>query len=153
MTRFKGFTLIELMVSIAVAAILLTIAMPSLDKVSANNALKSTTRDLVSTLNTARSQSISTRTDILIEPAADGWSAGWSIVYDNAAAETSQNFLPNQDVTVSRVNSNDALTYLSRGGLQGGTAEFTICHTKLTQGRRISVSFLGKVTTEMKEDC
>src|SRR5690606_5641347 len=72
MTHAKGFTLVELMVTIAVAAILMAIAMPSLESISNSNALKSTTRDLVSTLSTARSQAISTRTDVLVQPAAGG---------------------------------------------------------------------------------
>lgn len=153
MTCAKGFTLIEMMVAIAVAAILLAIAMPALDKISANNALKSTARDLVSTINTGRSQSISTRTDVLVEPAAGGWADGWSILYDNAAAEENQDYLPKKGVSVSRVDSTDSLTFLSRGGLQGGAARFSVCHKDLGRGQTISVSFLGKVTTEVKEDC
>lgn len=152
MTHAKGFTLVELMVTIAVAAILMAIAMPSLESISNSNALKSTTRDLVSTLSTARSQAISTRTDVLVQPAAGGWGDGWSIVYDNAAAEDNQDYAPREDVTVTRVGSAGALTFLSRGGMQGGTAEFTVCHADIAQGRRISVSFLGKVTTDV-EDC
>lgn len=152
MTRTKGFTLVEMMVTVAVAAILLAIAMPSLESISNSNALKSTTRDLVSTISTARSQSISTRTNVLVEPAAGGWASGWTISYDNAAAEVDQEYLPRDGVTVTRVGGNGSLTFLSRGGLQGGAATFTVCHAELAQGRSISVSFLGKVTTDV-EDC
>lgn len=150
MTRFKGFTLVEMMITIAVAAILIAIVMPSLENVAANNALSSTTRDLITTINTARSQSISTRTDILVAPADGGWGTGWSITYDNAAAENSQDFEPGDGVTVSRTGG--SLTFLSRGGLQGGPTNFKLCHEKLAAGRLITVSFLGKVTTEA-EDC
>lgn len=152
MARSQGFTLVEMMVTVAVAAILISIAMPSLNQIADSNALKATTRDLVSTINTARSQSISTRTDILVEPADGGWGDGWSITYDNAAAETSQDYLPRDDVTVSRVGSNGAMTFLSRGGLQGGSATFSVCHANLEKGRTISVTFLGKVSTAVG-DC
>ncbi|SDS65341.1 type IV fimbrial biogenesis protein FimT [Halopseudomonas litoralis] len=147
MTRVKGFTLVELMVTIAVAAILLAIAMPSLDNISASNALKSTTRDLVSTISTARSQSISTRTDIEVRPTGGGWADGWSIVYGDGAAEEDQNYAPRDGVTVTRSGSNGALEFLARGGMSGGAATFTVCHADLSQGRSVSVSFLGKVTT------
>lgn len=149
MTRNKGFTLVEMMVTIVVAAILISIAMPSLQSISANNALKSTTRDLISTINTARSQSISTRTNVLVEQASGGWNAGWSITYDNAAAEESQDFQPRNGVTISGPGS---LTFMSRGGLQGGPTTFNVCHDELANGRKVSVSFLGKVTTEV-ESC
>lgn len=153
MARSQGFTLVEMMVTVAVAAILISIAMPSLNQIADSNALKATTRDLVSTINTARSQSISTRTDVLVEPATGGWDDGWSITYNNAAAETSQDYTPREGVTVSRVGTNGAMTFLSRGGLSGGAATLTVCHQELDNGRTISVSFLGKVTTAVKGDC
>ena len=153
MTRNKGFTLVELMVTIAVAAILLAIAMPSLESMSHNNALKSTTRDLVSTISTARSQSISTRTDVEVQPASGGWADGWSIIYDAAALETDQEFTTGTDVTVTREGGSGAMTFLSRGGLQGGAATFSVCHAELDTGRTITVSFLGKVSVTTKGDC
>lgn len=153
MTRSKGFTLVELMVVLAVAAVLISIAMPSLQSISDSNALKATTRDLISAINTARSQSISTRSDVTVQPATGGWGDGWSIVYDNAAAETNQDYVPRDGVTVAREGATGTLTFLSRGGLQGGAASFSLCHQDLVQGRTVSVSFLGKVTTDLKGDC
>lgn len=148
MNRYKGFTLVELMVTIAVAAILIGIAMPSLSALSASNALKATTRELTSTINTARSQSISTRTQVQVNPASGGWGAGWSIVYESEATEENQKFEPQDEVSVSRSGGSGGLTFLPRGGLQGGPTVFTVCHSRLENGRVISVSFLGKVTTE-----
>ena len=151
MTRSKGFTLIELMVTISIAAILMAIAVPSFQNISANNALKSTTRDLVSSINTARSQSISTRTDVTVEPTGQSWDDGWTLTYTNTAEE-SKDFLPQSGVEVTRTDSNGGLTFMSRGGSRGGPATFTVCHSDLDRGRSISVSFLGKVVTEMR-DC
>src|SRR5690606_34537661 len=130
-----------------------SIAMPSLNRIADSNALKATTRDLVSTISTARSQSISTRTNVLVQPASGGWGDGWSIIYDAAALETNQEFTTGTDVTVTREGGSGAITFLSRGGLQAGAATFSVCHADLGTGRTIAVSFLGKVSVTTKGDC
>lgn len=153
MKSVKGFTLIELMVTLVVAAILLTVAVPSFQRVSANNALKSTAHDLAATINTARMQSMSTRSEIVISPAAGGWENGWTLVYPANTSESSVMFTPKKNISVGREDEAGQLRFLARGGLQGGEAVFSVCHSdESIQGRKITVSFLGKVSTELK-DC
>jgi type IV fimbrial biogenesis protein FimT len=53
-----GFTLIELMVTIAVAAILIAIAVPSFKNLTVSNALTTAANDMVGALNLARMESI-----------------------------------------------------------------------------------------------
>ena len=52
--RSRGFTLIELMVTIAVAAILLALAVPSFKTLTVSHALTTTANDIVGALNLAR---------------------------------------------------------------------------------------------------
>jgi type IV fimbrial biogenesis protein FimT len=54
--RTRGFTLIELMVTIAILAILITLAAPSFSNVIRSNRVASQTNALVTALNTARSE-------------------------------------------------------------------------------------------------
>lgn len=66
MSGNRGFTLIELMVTIAVIAILAMIAAPSMSNVLAKQKLNSTTRELVNTLTSARSQAALLRREVTV---------------------------------------------------------------------------------------
>lgn len=74
--RSGGFTLIELIVAIAVLAILLTIGVPSIQELIKNNRVTSQTNELVAMINFARNESIRRNDSITVEltSAANGWS-------------------------------------------------------------------------------
>ena len=148
MDRVKGFTLVELMVTIAVAAILLGVAVPSFQTVSRNNAVKATANDLMSTINMARQQSMSTRSNIEVGPAAGGWDDGWALDFANDSMGEDADYVPRQGVSVARTGGNGALVFLARGGIQGGGAEFTVSHDDTNIASRVfCVSFFGKITS------
>jgi type IV fimbrial biogenesis protein FimT len=66
----RGFTIIELMITLVVAAILLAIAIPSFTYLTVSNRLTTTANELVNRLSLARSDAIKRNT--LISVAADG---------------------------------------------------------------------------------
>lgn len=147
MDRVKGFTLIELMVALAVAAVLLTIAVPSFQSVSRNSAVRATTNDLMSTINLARMQAVSTRSNMTIAPTDGDWSDGWTLELSAAGVEEDMETVPNGKVSVSRTGGSGALIFLARGGLQGGEAEFQVSHNENSDvSRTFCVSFFGKIT-------
>jgi type IV fimbrial biogenesis protein FimT len=57
----RGFTLIEMMVTIAVMAILLSLAVPSFRESALTSQLRSASTDLLSAANLARSESVKRR--------------------------------------------------------------------------------------------
>lgn len=54
----KGFTLVELMITLAVAGVLMMIAIPSFRHVTMSNRLSTTANDLVDSINTARMEAV-----------------------------------------------------------------------------------------------
>jgi type IV fimbrial biogenesis protein FimT len=78
-----GFTLIELMVTITVAAILLAVAAPSFVTFQRNSVLTSSTNSLVGALSAARSEALKRGQNVLVVP-ADGtnWNKGVTVFVD-----------------------------------------------------------------------
>ena len=70
--RPKGFTLIELMVTIAVAAILLAIATPSFTSIINSNRLTSAANEMVATLQAARMEAVRLNTTVNVCSGCDG---------------------------------------------------------------------------------
>ena len=89
MNRSAGFTLIELIVTIAIAAIVLVMGVPSFQDTIRNNRLATQANELISALNLARSEAIKRGVTVSICKSANGstcggsgWSNGW-IVFVN----------------------------------------------------------------------
>lgn len=84
----RGFTLLELLVTISVAAILLAIAVPSYRSIVQRNSMAAQVNDLVGALNYARSEAVSRGQRVYLCQSSDqahctdgnDWSDGW-IVY------------------------------------------------------------------------
>lgn len=91
--RSRGFTLIELMVTIAVLAIISAIAYPSFTSLMNSNRLSASANDLVGDMQTARSEAIRRNTRVTVCATADNTTCAgaagdwrsWIIWIDNPA--------------------------------------------------------------------
>lgn len=107
----KGFTIVELMITLAVAAVLLAIAIPSFREVTLNNQRAAKTNEFVTALNYARGQALALRNPVIICRTSDsnaatptcgsgnGWEEGWIIAEDrDADGDIDANDIANQDI-------------------------------------------------------
>ncbi len=90
MRRESGFSMVELLVTLSVAAILLAIATPSLGAFFRTNRLAATTNDVVLSLQLARAEAARRGRDVSLCRSSDGstcatgsaWAGGWIVFQD-----------------------------------------------------------------------
>ncbi len=86
--RAGGFTLVELMVTIAIVAILAAIAFPNFESTMRSNRVTTSTNELIASINLARSEALRSPGGAVICASSNGssctgtWSQGWIVWMD-----------------------------------------------------------------------
>lgn len=122
LASLRGVTLIELMVTIAILAILMSLAVPSFNQVLASTRLSTTTNDLYATLSQAKSEAIRSGNRVTVCPSTDGatcltaagsnWANGWITFRDITRSGTNAVVDAGDVVTQIGQNVNENLTIL-----------------------------------------
>lgn len=94
--RNKGFTLVELMVTISIVAILAVVAVPAFSDMVKNNRMVSVRNNLLNAIQYARSEAVSRNRSVSICPSTDqltcaatnDWATGWIVFEDTATGAT-----------------------------------------------------------------
>jgi len=88
-----GFTLLELMITLVIAALFLTVGVPSYLNLIRNSRAATNANELVTALTLARSEAVRRAANVTICRSADGaacggnWTDGWIVFVDGAATE------------------------------------------------------------------
>ena len=90
-THSSGFTLVELMVTLAVLVILAAIAAPNFARMIAENRTTSAANEFLGMLQTARSEAVRLNRPVRLEPSGTGWHSGVEI------------FVPNDNTPIRRM--------------------------------------------------
>ncbi len=78
----SGFTLVELLVTIGIAAIVISIGLPSFNITIRNSRLTTNANEFISTLNFARSEAIKRNQAVTIRKKGNFWEDGWLVFTD-----------------------------------------------------------------------
>ena len=154
----SAFTLIELMIAIAVAAIVLTICVPGFGRVMERNHLTAHINDLVSTLHFARSEAIRRNKGVTVCHSTDGatcggvgYENGWIIFSDRNGdgdyADAGEEILRVNEGLPSnytmRTNNLSTFNYSANGAAPAG--RIVLCKDNLTnKARAIFIAVGGR---------
>lgn len=164
--RNKGFTLIELMVTIAIAAILVTAGVPAFNQFVQNSRMASQVNALVRALNIARSTAVEQRTTTVVCPSTDqvncitdpsAWSKGWIVFADkngDGKVEAGEllHVFPAVDGGNKLTGTISAIGYQA-SGISTASGQFTLCDSRGTAAARgVIVGAAGAVRTVTNDD-
>jgi type IV fimbrial biogenesis protein FimT len=165
--RTGGFTLIELIVTITIAAILLGLAVPGMQGFVENNRIKLTVGQLADSLNYARSEATKLRFPVTVCPRSTdsscagggAWAGGWLVFSDddgngvidgtNAVLRVVDS-LPNH-VTLETSGFATSYAQYSSTGELNVSGRFKICNNQTGYeniSRAIDVSATGRANVD-----
>ncbi|ODV41451.1 N-terminal methylation site [Cupriavidus sp. UYMMa02A] len=90
--RSAGFTLIELMTTVLIAGILLSVATPYFSDFILGQRIRTAASDLASSLVYARSEAVKRNTGVTVAPATGGWQNGWTVTVGAAVLGSHEAF-------------------------------------------------------------
>jgi type IV fimbrial biogenesis protein FimT len=115
--RVRGFTMTELLITLAIATILMTLAVPAFNGTIAAQRALVCASDLYVALAKTRSEALTLNNNVTLQAKAGGWNAGWQIL------DVNNNVLDDHAATTAvTIVAPAAVTYGSSGRLLTGSA-------------------------------
>jgi type IV fimbrial biogenesis protein FimT len=159
MNSNKGFTLIELMITVAIMSIMLTVGLPSFRSIIASNRLTSTTNSMVSALQLAKSEAMKQHKTVVIRKKNNDWKNGWEVFVDdlieNKVFDSGETVLV--VTTFDSVNSTIQIVptytnYISFSATgRAAAGHFTFCSG--TDYRSVIIATTGRIRTSTIASC
>ena len=120
--EIKGFTLIELIVTVSIAAILAAIAAPSFTKCMDESRGRAVVQQLVRSLMAARSEAVVRGTTVTVSAINGNWANGWRSWVD---ADSSGSYDDGEAIQTNTSGSGGAVITGDRGGTAITNVAFT----------------------------
>ena len=152
--RSLGFTLVELMVTVSVLAVILGLAAPSFGALLASNRTSTVTNDLIGSLNLARSEAVRRAQPATLAASgsgASGYSSGWTVFADadgDGAPQSASNDADGR--TLRQAGPFSATTTITRVTRSASPAPYT--YTTSTGGNLAYLVFTARGANQSATD-
>lgn len=163
MKNLRGFTLIELIITMAIAVVLLSIAVPSFTTMLRNNRVTTLANEFITTINLARSEAIRRGTTITVSSTSGNtaWQNGWSmtpaasstVLRQTAALPSGNTLIASASTSSISFDSLGRASNLSQTASDQDVRTFTLCNSNTTTGREIKILFTGRPTIKSITTC
>lgn len=128
----QGYTLLELLVTLAVAGILMTFVVPSFRGLIENNNVATASNEVLGALLFARSEAVRTETVVTFTPEADGW-----LVTTQGGQDVVDQTVDNENISIVENIADNEVAYNSFG------------RADITVGDSIEINFDGTVRSRV----
>jgi len=159
--KFKAFTILEIMITVAILAILLSLGVPAFQDFALKQRLNAAVNSLQNDLLLARSQAIHRDVQVIACPWKSGggctgianWSEGWAVFGDSNEDQIYQNdesLLRRgqglENVMIHGTASRAILRFYPNGTAPGSNGSISICGLGgPEQARKLVISNLGRI--------
>ncbi len=163
-SRARGFSMIELLVVMSIAAILLGIGVPNMQQYIVSSRLASTANEFFTALNLARSEAVRRGLQVTLRTNGSAgsrdWTAGWTMFVDangngtlDAGEETLRvgGALDGPLTLMGSTNFGTTIAFDSTGRLTTGGGSFVVCHGTdlvvdgISRARAVVINGAGRV--------
>lgn len=162
--RPRGFTLLELVITMVVAIVLTLIAAPTFDQWQARQRMKAAIHSLQHDLLAARSQAITLGADMVACPGSavsgcsgdSDWSQGWIVFHDvdgdrdfGSTESLIRSTSAQERINIMSATSRTSLRFYPNGTAPGSNGSIWFCGTRgPAHAQRLVLSNVGRIRRE-----
>ena len=151
--RADGFTLIELVVTVAIVAILATVVMPPLRDLILTQHVRTGATNLQTALFYARSEAVKRAANVDVVPVSSDWKSGWKVQLSDGTVLRAQAAMDDQ-LTSMPVSAGSKITYQSDGHVSAAPPAMIVrmsSNSKVT-ARCVTVDLSGRASVVADTD-
>ena len=150
--------MIELIITVVIAGILASLAIPAFSGLMAEQRAKAVATDLVIALTKARSEAVKRNANVTLAANAGGWQNGWRITDASSIVLDNHGAVPTAiAISAAFTGTGPSVIYQSSGRLHPtstGAVSFTITSTQSASGYRcVTTDLSGRPNTKKTSPC